>query len=232
MASGGVASPTDRIDSTQFSVDEIRAAVEEAEAANVYVAAHAYTAPAVNRCLENGVRSIEHGNLIDDRSIDLLLQRGAFLVPTLVTYAALEAEGRQYGQSESGHRKVGMVLEGGLEALRRAHHAGVAIAFGTDLLGPMHHHQNEEFRHRAAVQPPLAVLQSATLVGARLLGLEGELGEITAGARADLLLLDGNPLAGVEVLADPVKHLRTVVQAGRVVDREPLAVSPDQEEQP
>lgn len=86
LASGGVSSPTDRIDSTQYSIDEIGAAVEEAAAANRYVAAHAYTAKAVNRAIRAGVRSIEHGNILDDESLALLLEYDAFLVPTLVTY--------------------------------------------------------------------------------------------------------------------------------------------------
>ena len=161
------------------------------------------------------------GNLLDAHSIELLLEHDAFLVPTLVTYAVLQAQGRQHGQSEESHRKVAEVLDGGLAALERAHRAGVQIAFGTDLLGAMHEHQSEEFRHRAEVQPLLAVLRSATLVGARLLGLEDELGEVVPGARADLLVLDGDPLQHVEVLADPARHLRAVVQDGRVVRQAP-----------
>ncbi|MEK8144680.1 amidohydrolase family protein [Streptomyces sp. M10(2022)] len=94
MASGGVASPTDRIDSTQYSMDELRAVVQEAEAANRYVAAHAYTARAVNRALVAGIRSIEHGNLLDDESVRLFTEHDAYLVPTLVTYWALKKEGR------------------------------------------------------------------------------------------------------------------------------------------
>ena len=97
MLSGGVASPTDRVDSTQFSLDEIRAAVEEAEAANIYVLGHAYTARAINRGLECGVRTIEHGNLMDATSPPLFLKHQAFYVPTLVTYSALAEHGREYG---------------------------------------------------------------------------------------------------------------------------------------
>ena len=135
MASGGVSSPTDRIDSTQYSMEEMRAAVEEAEAANRYVAAHAYTARAINRALEAGVRSIEHGNLLDDESLRLFLEKDAFLVPTLVTYWALKEEGRSFGLTEEMWAKVDSVLTSGLEAIARAHEAGVKMAFGTDLLG-------------------------------------------------------------------------------------------------
>ncbi|MEV4564452.1 amidohydrolase family protein [Nonomuraea sp. NPDC049419] len=216
MASGGVASPTDRIDSTQYSMDELRAAVEEAEAANRYVAAHAYTARAVNRALEAGVRSIEHGNLIDDSSVELFLRHDAFLVPTLVTYWALKEEGRDFGLPESSWRKVDEVLEAGIVALERAARGGVRLAYGTDLLGGMHRHQNQEFRLRAEVQSPLDVLRAATTGAAELVGLTGELGTLAVGAHADLLVLDGDPLEDVGVLADP-KHIRHVVQSGTVV---------------
>ena len=217
MAGGGVASPTDRIDSTQYSLEELRAVVEEAEAANRYVAAHAYTARAVNRALEVGIRSIEHGNLIDDRSVELLLERDAFLVPTLVTYWALKAEGREHGLSADSWAKVDTVLDAGLGALERAARAGVRIVYGSDLLGGMHRHQAREFRIRSEVQPPLDVLRSATTVAADLLRRTGELGVVAPGAHADLLLVDGDPLADIGVLAEPDRHLRAVVQGGEVV---------------
>ena len=110
MASGGVASPTYRIDSAQYSIAELRAVVEEAEAANRYVAAHAYAARAVNRALEAGVRSIEHGNLLDDESIRLLRACDAYLVPTLVTYWALKQEGMNHGLPRGSWDKVDAVL--------------------------------------------------------------------------------------------------------------------------
>ncbi|WP_236788146.1 amidohydrolase family protein [Amycolatopsis sp. GM8] len=216
MASGGVASPTDRIDSTQYSVEELRAIVEEAEAANRYVAAHAYTARAVNRALEQGIRSIEHGNLLDDRSVTLFLEHDAFLVPTLVTYWALKEEGREFGLPERNWRKVDEVLGAGLEALERAARGGVKLVYGTDLLGGMHRHQNHEFRLRGEVQPALDVLRSATTVAADLVGMTGEIGTLRPGAHADLLVVDGDPLADIEVLADP-KHFRHVVQGGEVM---------------
>ncbi|GAA2848030.1 metal-dependent hydrolase family protein [Nonomuraea rubra] len=216
MASGGVASPTDRIDSTQYSMDELRAAVEEAEAANRYVAAHAYTARAVNRALEAGVRSIEHGNLIDDTSVELFLRHEAYLVPTLVTYWALKEEGREFGLPERSWRKVDEVLDAGLVALERAARGGVRLAYGTDLLGGMHRHQNQEFRLRAEVQRPIDVLRAATTGAAELVGLAGEIGTLAVGAHADLLVLDGDPLEDIGVLADP-GHVRHVVQAGALV---------------
>jgi imidazolonepropionase-like amidohydrolase len=214
MASGGVASPTDRIDSTQYSADELRAIVEEAEAANRYVAAHAYTARAVNRALELGIRSIEHGNLLDDRSVELFVERDAYLVPTLVTYWALKEEGREHGLPESSWRKVDVVLDAGLAALDRAARGGVKLVYGTDLLGGMHRHQSHEFRLRAEVQSPLEVLRSATTTAADLLNLTGEIGTLAVGAHADLVVVDGDPLTDVGLLTRPFRH---VVQGGEVV---------------
>ena len=219
MASGGVASPTDRIDSTQYSVAEITAAVEEAAAANRYVGAHAYTARAINRALRAGVRSVEHGNLLDAESLELLREHDAFLVPTLVTYWALQREGREHGLSETSWAKVDAVLHRGLDALRQAHAAGVAIVFGSDLLGGMHKYQNEEFRLRAQVQPIIDVIRSATTTAAALLGRAGTLGVVAPGAAADLLVLDADPLADVAVLADIDEHLDLVIQDGAVVHR-------------
>lgn len=217
MAGGGVASPTDRVDSTQYSLAELRAVVEEASAANRYVAAHAYTARSVNRALEVGIRSIEHGNLLDDRSVELLLERDAFLVPTLVTYWALKAEGREHGLSQDSWEKVDTVLDAGVGALERAARAGVRIVYGSDLLGGMHRHQSREFRIRGDVQPTLDVLRSATTVAAELLGMTGQVGTLDPGAHADLLVVDGDPLTDIGVLADPDRYLQLVVQAGRVV---------------
>jgi len=216
MLSGGVASPTDRVDSTQFSVEEIRAAVEEAEAANLYVAAHAYTARAINRGLECGVRSIEHGNLMDESSIRLFQQTGAFYVPTLVTYSSLAAHGREFGLPESSHRKVFDVLDAGLRALEMAQRSGIPIVYGTDLLGGMHEDQLTEFTLRREVQSPVEIVRSATLTAARLLRLEGQVGVITPGAFADLLVLDGNPLEDISVLTEPEQRLRLIMSRGRV----------------
>jgi imidazolonepropionase-like amidohydrolase len=216
MLSGGVASPTDRIDSTQFSTDEIGAAVEEAEAANIYVLGHAYTARAINRGLECGVRTIEHGNLMDASTPPLFLKHQAFYVPTLVTYSALAEQGREFGLPEDSHRKVFDVLDAGLRALEMAHRAGVSIAYGTDLLGGMQVHQLREFEIRAQVQSPADIIRSATLVGARVVRLEGQLGCISPGAYADLLVVDGNPLDDVGVMTRPDQYLELVMKAGRI----------------
>jgi imidazolonepropionase-like amidohydrolase len=214
MLSGGIASPTDRVDSTQYSMEELRAIVEEAQAANRYVTGHAYTARAVNRGLEAGVGCIEHGNLMDESSIRLFQRTGAFYVPTLATYAALAEEGIQQGLPAGQHRKVFDVLDAGLHALELAHRAGLPIVYGTDLLGGMHRRQLGEFTLRGQVQPATDVIRSATTVAARLLRMEGQVGVVAPGALADLLVVDGDPLRRLEVLTDPDRHLRLVMKAG------------------
>ncbi|MEV4371925.1 amidohydrolase family protein [Nonomuraea sp. NPDC049637] len=138
-------------------------------------------------------------------------------VPTLITYRALAEVGLRYGLPPGSHRKVSEVLDHGLRALELAHRGGIDIVFGTDLLGGMHPHQAREFDLRAEVQPTLDVIRSATSVAARLVGLPGRIGEITAGAHADILMVEGDPLQDITVLSRPDKHLKLVLKAGRVM---------------
>jgi len=215
MAGGGVASPTDRVDSIQYSSAEMRAAVEEASDANRYVAAHAYTPGAITRALEAGVRSIEHANLLDDASADAVAGADAFVTMNLVTYWALDEFGASMGLPPASQAKVADVLEAGERALRLAHEKGLNLCFGTDLLGGMQVHQSKEFEIRARHQSALDVIRSATSTAARLLQREGELGVIRDGALADLVVLDGDPLQDITILSSPDPAL--VVQGGRVV---------------
>jgi imidazolonepropionase-like amidohydrolase len=216
MVSGGVASPTDRIDSTQFSEEEIRAAVEEAEAANLYVMVHAYTARAINRALRCGAKSVEHGNLLDEDSINLFLENDAFLVPTLSIYQALADEGVEAGLPQELYKKVFDVLDAGKRALDMAYSGGVKMAYGTDLLGQMHRRQLDEFAIRGQIIPAISVLQAATCNGADLLGRTGELHEVIPGAIADLLVVEGNPLEDISVMTAPETNLRLIMKAGQV----------------
>ncbi|MFE2853885.1 amidohydrolase family protein [Streptomyces lavendulae] len=217
LLSGGVASPHDEIAAVQYSEAEIRAAVEEAENHNRYVTVHAYHPRAIDRALRAGVRCVEHGNLIDDATVALLLEQDAFLVPTLVAYERTAELGRQSGLPESSCRKLTEVRDHGLAALEKAHRAGVNLVYGSDLLGPLHSAQLEEFTLRAEVQPAADVIRSATSTAARLLRMEGEIGTLAPGAHADLLVVDGDPLADLAVLTRPERHLRHVIKAGAVL---------------
>ena len=217
MAGGGVSSPNDPIDGTQFSMDELRAAVEEAQAANRYALAHAYSPRAVTRAVQAGVRSIEHGNLIDEATARVMKAHGTYFVPTLATYAALADEGERLGWSAAMLDKLKSVADRGLEAVRIAVSEGVPVVFGTDLLGHMHARQNSEFTLRAAAVPPLALLQSATFTAARLMGQERHIGILAPGALADLLIVDGDPASGLDMLAHPETGILVLMQGGRVI---------------
>ena len=216
MAGGGIASPTDPIDGTQYSMEELRAIVEEAQAANLYVMAHAYSPRAVTRAVQAGVRSIEHGNLIDEATAKLMKQEGVWLVPTLATYAALDDEGLRLGWSTSMMEKLARVRAKGIESIQLAKAHGVAMALGTDLLGAMHGRQNEEFSLRSAALSPVEILQSATISAARLMGQEGRIGALTRGAFADLLIVEGDPTRDAGVLSRPELALKLVMKAGKV----------------
>ena len=216
MVSGGVSSPTDRIDSLQFAMDEMRAAVEEADSANLPVMAHAYTARAINRALICGVTSIEHGNLLDETSIALFKTHDAFLVPTLITYRALAEEGVAAGLPAAMAPKIAEVVDAGVQALRLAHEGGVKIVYGTDLLGTMHRRQLEEFAIRAAVQAPIDLIRSATVTAAALFRLSDEIGTISPGKRADLIVVEGDPLSEIGVLQDPDRFLKVILKGGAI----------------
>ena len=217
MAGGGISSPTDPLEGTQFSVDELRAACEEADAANLYTMAHAYSPRAVTRAVQAGVRSIEHGNLIDEATAKVMKSHGAYLVPTLSTYAALADEGQRLGWSPSMLEKLEAVKARGTDAVRIARAEGVPVVFGTDLLGHMHERQSGEFDLRLAAMSPVEALQSATFVAAQLMRQEGQIGQLVPGAWADLLVVEGDPTQELSMLAEPAKGVLMIMKGGRTV---------------
>ena len=117
MVSGGVASPYDPLDSRQFSLEEIATAVEEAEAFGRYTQAHAYTAEAITRAVSQGVRTVEHGNLIDEKSAELMKEKGAYLVANLVAYYAMRERAKEFGMTSEMLAKNDLVIDGGLKSL-------------------------------------------------------------------------------------------------------------------
>lgn len=214
LLSGGVASPLDDVSEVQYSDEEMRTAVSEADNHNRYVTVHAYHPRGVNRALRAGVRCVEHGNLLDDETITLLLDNDAFLVPTLVTYDQMDKFGKQTGIPARSLQKNAEVRDAGLAALEKAHKAGVNLVYGSDLLGPLQAAQLDEFRLRAQVQAPIDIIRAATSNAARLLKLDGVIGTLALGSAADLLVVDGNPLDDITVLTAPERYLRYVIRAG------------------
>jgi imidazolonepropionase-like amidohydrolase len=215
MASGGVVSLTDPIRIPQYSAEELRAVSEEATRRGSYVAAHAYSPEAIRHAVDNGVRSIEHGNLLDADTAKVMAAAGAFLVPTLGTYEAMERRGGELGMADVSRAKNREVLDAGRSAVELARAAGVRVGFGTDLMGVLEDEQLAGLRVQVEVDGPLLALQSATSVNADLLG-RPDLGRVQAGAAADLLIVDGNPLENPAVLWGAPAG-RTVVQAGTVL---------------
>ena len=221
MANGGVASPTDPIAWQGYSPAEMQAAVEEAADAQTYVAAHLYTSDAIARAVRAGVHSLEHCNRIDSETAGLAARAGCVAVPTLVTYEALAEDGARLGLPPASIAKVEDVRAAGMASLGTMREAGLPMAFGTDLLGEAHARQSEEFAIRARTLPSREVLASATTIAAKLIGMEGKLGVVAEGALADLLVVEGDPLEDVAILASPVRSVRLVMKGG-VVQRQAL----------
>jgi imidazolonepropionase-like amidohydrolase len=214
MASGGVASPSDAITNLQYSPEEMRVAVEEAASWGTYVMAHAYTPAAIQRAVSAGVRTIEHGNLIDAPTATLMAERGAYLVPTLVTFFMIAEFGRTLSFPAASQRKVQDVLDAGLSSLEICRSAGVKMGFGTDLLGETHEHQSKEFTIRAQALSPAEIIRSATVTNAEILRRPGDLGVIAPGATADLIVVDGNPLDDISLLDGQGEHILAVMKDG------------------
>src|ERR1700738_2650893 len=215
MMSGGVAPPSDPLDSLQFSVDEVAASVEEAHAFARYVCAHAYTPEAITRAANAGVRTIEHGNLIDDASARLMAEKGMFLVANLVTYFEMKRRAAEYRMSSDMLAKNDLVIDGALKSLEICKRHGIPVAYGTDLLGQLQVAQSEEFSLRARVLSPAEIIRSATTIGAKVVRMEGKLGCLKPGAYADLLVVDGNPLKNLKLLQEEGQHLSVIMKGGR-----------------
>jgi len=215
MMSGGVASPYDPLDSLQFSPQEVAAAVQEAHAFGRYVCAHAYTPESITRAAHGGVRVIEHGNLIDDATARLMAEKGMFMVANLVAYYAMRERAAEYGMSGDMLAKNDLVIDGGLRSLEICKRAGVPVGYGTDLLGALQVEESREFTIRSEVLSPIEIIRSATTIGARILRQEGKLGTLKAGACADLLLIDGDPLKNLALFQEQGRHLAAIMKDGK-----------------
>jgi imidazolonepropionase-like amidohydrolase len=212
--SGGVASPNDPLEAIQYTPEEITTVVREAQNRHTYVAAHAYSPASIAMAVENGVHSIEHGNLIDAKAAAALVDHGAVLVPTLVTYFGMREAGAKFGLPATNALKNQKVLEAGLASLEIAKSAGVSIGFGTDLIGELQNLQNREFAIRSEVQSAHEILHAMYVVNPKLCRLEGKVGVIKSGAFADLVISKANPLDDIKVLADPRINFSAIIKGG------------------
>lgn len=216
FTSGGVISPIDPLRNPQYSAEEIRAVTEEAARRGSYVAAHAYSPEAIVHSVQNGVCSIEHANLLDQPTAELMASSGAFMVPTLAAYDALDRRGAEFGLSAVSQAKNTEVLSSGRSAIEIARAAGVPIGWGSDLMGVLEDEQLNGLRAQSEVEGPLELLRSVTSVNARLIKRE-DLGRVAVGACGDLVIYAGNPLEDPSLLWDTDSERRTVIRAGSVV---------------
>ncbi|MGC2030771.1 MAG: amidohydrolase family protein [Steroidobacteraceae bacterium] len=218
MLSGGVLSPTDPIWMDQFTDREVTAAVEEAARRRKYVAAHCHPPTSIERAARLGVRTIEHATLIDEGSATAVKSAGAFVVPTTVIVRALLDDAKSGLLPGWMSAKLGEVSDQSMQGLQIMDRMGLKIGFGTDLLGHLHSHQTREFLIRREVQSSASILRSATSVNAEIL-MEPELGKIQPGCQADILIVDGDPLADINVLAQDGRGLTAIMKAGEFIKR-------------
>lgn len=217
MASGGVSSPTDPIWANQYREDEIRAIVVECRERRTYVSAHCHPAGAVRRCVEFGVRVIEHGTLIDRETAEHVAASGAYVVPTMAVILGLHELGAKLGFPEESQRKMAVVAKSAVESLDIMRTAGVKIGLGSDLMGATYTRQCTEFTIRSEVFRPIEILRQATSMGAEILMQPDELGCVAVGAYADLIVVDGDPLADIGLLAQDGAALSVIMRGGELV---------------
>lgn len=213
---GGVVSRHDKLTDTQFTVDEIAAAVQEATARGTYVTVHAHNNAGIRNAVAAGVRCVEHGSQIDDETAELMAENDVAHVPTLAVVHALIENAAEAGLPASIADRVGVALQGQIDAIHASRRAGLRIGSGSDLIGPKQDNRGHELLLRAQVETPMAALVSATRVNADILGIGADVGTIEAGKRADIVAFRGDPLDDPKLFADR-GAVALVVQNGRVV---------------
>ena len=215
FATGGVMTPGVEPNSAQLTLDEVRAAIEEARKAGRRTAAHAMGSDGIANCLDGGITTIEHGVFLTEALCERMVRDGVFLVPTLIAPAAIAAGGLAAGIPEYAVRKSLAVADRHLEGFRMALRAGVMIAAGADSGTPCNPHGTLVPELALMVKggmTPAAAVHAATAVAARALGLEHETGRIAPGLAADLVAVDGNPAERIEALDE----VRFVMAQGRI----------------
>lgn len=214
MGGGGVASPGDKLIHPQYSLEEIDAITDEANRCGRYVMAHIYSDIGIRRAVEKGVRSVEHGNFLSNDTAKLMNERNAHLVPTLVTYQADAKYGPSFGWTEENSSKNAEVLSSGLTSLENALSNGVNVGYGTDLCWSPKTYQGDGLIIHEKVCGAAEALRHCTLNNARIVRMEGQIGEITIGAHADLVIVETNPLKSLDCFSQESNSVVAVLQAG------------------
>jgi imidazolonepropionase-like amidohydrolase len=216
IISGGVVSLTDRLEDSQFTVEELKAAVAEAKARGTYVTGHAHNVASIRNGLDAGLECFEHGTFLDEPTAARMAQAGAALVPTLTTIRLLATQWRAWGVPEAVLPRLAGAEDAMREAVKVAYAAGVTVGSGTDILGPEQNRRGLELALKAEVVGPMEAIVSATASSARILRRGHELGTVEAGKLADLIALAGDPLDDPAIFDDPDRVV-LVVKGGRVV---------------
>ncbi|MCJ1764779.1 metal-dependent hydrolase family protein [Mammaliicoccus sciuri] len=217
-ATGGVTSATDHPDYTQFSLEELKVIVEEAQFRNNRkVMAHAQGLQGVKQCIEAGIHSIEHGIYLDDEAVQLMKEKEMYLVPTLLAPLSVIEFAEELGMSENSIKKSKQVMQDHIDSFKKAHQADVKIAMGTDA-GVFKHGTNlrelELMVEHGMTE--MEAIVSSTKTAAECLGYDEDLGTIEVGKKADFILLDQNPLEDIKVLRDP-NNIKVVSIDGQIV---------------
>jgi imidazolonepropionase-like amidohydrolase len=213
--SGGVASYTDKITDTQFSVEELRAAVDEAKARDTYVTAHAHHARAILNGLEAGVECFEHGTYLDESTVARMAAANAVLVPTLAVTRLFAENAEEWGIPDDFLPRMAGIEQAMAASMKLAHDAGVVIGSGSDILGPGQNRRGLELLMKAEILGPMEAIVSATATNAKILR-RPDLGTVEPGKRADLVAFDGDPLSDPEIFDDPARVV-LVIKNGEIV---------------
>ena len=212
MVSGGVMSLVDTLGIIEFTVEEIQAAVSEAEMAGKYVMAHCYNLPSMNNALTAGVRSIEHGSSLDEATAGRIVEQQAFIVPTLLFFDSLAKSAYAEGLSDTKLKKIQTQILGSVEL---AAHTGVSLGSGSDIQGAGQSGRGAEVAVKSKVMGPMKAIVSATHTNAQLFRMEDRIGSVKEGMGADLIAVAGDPLDDIGLLAH-ADSVRLVVKGGHI----------------
>lgn len=203
VATGGILSVGDAVGAAQFGSDELVAAVQEATRLGRRVMAHAHAGDGLKAAVLAGAASIEHGSLVDDEAIALMIQRGTYLVPTLIILEEIVTDGEKKGVPANSVAKARAIAGDRRIRLRAAYKAGVKFALGTDATSDIHGRNGEEFKYIVDIlgATPMEAITMGTMSAATLLGVDKEAGSVTVGKLADLVAVKGDPLTDVSLLA-------------------------------
>jgi imidazolonepropionase-like amidohydrolase len=219
IASGGVLTPGTSPDQAQMTVEELQAAVEEAQRAGRKVAAHAHGSSGMKNAVRAGVHSIEHATLMDEEAAIMMKQQGVFMVPTLSALATTAACRLGCGVPDSARDKAKAMTKRHARSFKNALRHGIQIAMGTDAGTPFNFHgENAQELERMVAfgMTPMEAIMASTSAAARLIGIHDSVGTIEKGKQADLLLIAGNPLKGISLICDR-DRIAGVMQGGRFV---------------